>query len=122
VVLKPQYEKLDDYSEGLIAAFKDDRWGFIDTEGKVLIPFQFADADEFREGTAQVTITEEDEEGVLIDRTGKVVGKANFEERLAAAMRKGEAAEEKRKAEAASRGADSPAPAQELDRFRGRGL
>ena len=37
MVITPQFEKAGDFSEGYAAAFKDKKWGFIDTSGKWVI-------------------------------------------------------------------------------------
>jgi hypothetical protein len=91
-VLAPTYEELGEFSGGLFPACKDGTWGFIDRAGSVVIPFQYTEASGFLDGKAQVSLEAkegEEEEEVLIDRTGKVVGKASFEERMAAAMKVG---------------------------------
>lgn len=44
---------------GLIPVLKDDKWGYIDVEGKTIIPFQFDYASSFVDGSAEVEINNE---------------------------------------------------------------
>ena len=54
-VVEPQYDGIfASFSEGLIGAKKDGKWGFIDTEGNVAIPFEYDIAYSFSEGLAIV--------------------------------------------------------------------
>lgn len=41
VVIQPQFEKIQDFSEGLAAVKIDRLWGFIDNTGKVVIDYQY---------------------------------------------------------------------------------
>ena len=41
VIIDPQYEDADSFSQGLAAVKKDGKWGYIDMEGNTVIPFQF---------------------------------------------------------------------------------
>lgn len=52
--IKPQYEDAQAFNEGLAAVKKDGKWGYIDEEGKVVIPFQYDQAFIFNEGRAVV--------------------------------------------------------------------
>lgn len=52
--IAPQYEDASLFSDGLAAVKKDGKWGYIDTEGKTVIPFQYDLAYEFNEGYAIV--------------------------------------------------------------------
>lgn len=76
LVIKPKSYHLDDgFSEGLatIAITNEnstDKWGFIDTTGKIAIQPQFDWASDFYEGRAAVKI--KDKLG-FIDKTGKIV-------------------------------------------------
>lgn len=53
-VIAPQYEELHTFSEDLAAAKKDGKWGYIDKDNKVVIPFQYELAYSFNEGYAVV--------------------------------------------------------------------
>ena len=54
VIIPFEYQDLDDYSEGLLAAEKNDKYGYINIKNEVVIPFQYADAVRFSEGLAMV--------------------------------------------------------------------
>ncbi len=41
VIIDPQYEDADSFSQGLAAVKKDGKWGYIDMEDSTVIPFQF---------------------------------------------------------------------------------
>lgn len=49
------YEDLGIYSEGLIAAEKNGKYGFIDINNNTIIPFIYDDAEDFSEGLAMVS-------------------------------------------------------------------
>jgi len=68
------------FSCGLAQAFipgSDHTAGFIDTSGKIVIPIQFHDIRDFKEGLA--AFREKDSWG-FVDKTGKVVIKPQFEQ------------------------------------------
>ena len=50
------FEKVMSFSEGLAAAKKDGKWGYIDTMGNVVIPFQYNSVQAFSEGLAWVRL------------------------------------------------------------------
>lgn len=52
--IKPQYEDAQGFSDGLAAVKKNGKWGYIDTDGKVVIPFRYDQAYPFNEGKAVV--------------------------------------------------------------------
>lgn len=54
VIIDPQYEDADSFSQDLAAVKKDGKWGYIDMEGNTVIPFQFDYAFSFSEGLAVV--------------------------------------------------------------------
>jgi len=54
VLLSDGYQKLLPFREGLSAAYKNGKWGFIDKEGKIAIPFRFTKARSFSDGLAAV--------------------------------------------------------------------
>ena len=49
VIIDPQYEDADSFSQDLAAVKKNGKWGYIDTEGNTVIPFQFDYAFPFSE-------------------------------------------------------------------------
>lgn len=53
-IIAPQYEDAQVFCEGLAAVKKDGKWGYIDTTGQVVIPFQYDQAYHFNEGKALV--------------------------------------------------------------------
>ena len=55
---------------------KDDKWGFIDRTGKIVIPLQFDSANDFHEGLALVTANGKK---LFIDGSGRVVIKPQFD-------------------------------------------
>ncbi len=54
VIIDPQHEDADSFSQGLAAVKKDGKWGYIDMEDSTVIPFQFDYAFSFSEGLAVV--------------------------------------------------------------------
>ncbi len=54
VVIQPQYEDARQFNDGLAAVKKNGKWGYIDTDNKVVIPFQYDMAWNFAEGKAIV--------------------------------------------------------------------
>ncbi len=52
--IAPQYEDAQEFSEGLAAVKKDGKWGYINEQGKVVVPFQYDVAYIFNEGYAVV--------------------------------------------------------------------
>lgn len=48
------YEDIKKFNDGLAAAKKNGKWGYIDKKGKVVIPFRFAKAKSFSDGLAAV--------------------------------------------------------------------
>ena len=67
-----QYKEINDFSEGLAAVQNvEGLWGYINPEGKEVIPCQFKQADNFSEGLAGVM----DKEGSIyyIDKKGKKI-------------------------------------------------
>lgn len=53
-VIAPQYEDAGQFSEDLAAVKKDGKWGYIDHDNNVVIPFQYELAYDFSEGYAVV--------------------------------------------------------------------
>ncbi len=54
IVLKPRFEEIGFLSEGLAAAKKKGKWGYINAKGIVKIPFIYDYAEDFSEGQAIV--------------------------------------------------------------------
>ena len=53
-----QYDKISSFSEGLAAVKKDEKYGFINTKGKEVIPCKYSHAEPFLEGLAAVLVIE----------------------------------------------------------------
>ena len=53
-IIAPQYEDAGLYSDGLAAVKKDGKWGYIDMDNNVVIPFKYDFASLFQEGLAVV--------------------------------------------------------------------
>lgn len=58
------------FSEGLVAILNKDQWGYMDKEGKTVIPFEFDSASDFANSIATVS---KDYKYGAIDRSGKAV-------------------------------------------------
>ena len=72
------YDDAKAFSEDGIAPVKlNGKWGFIDSEGELLIDFQYEDANQFQNGLAPVKI---DKYWVYIDSNNKVVIEDYFQE------------------------------------------
>lgn len=52
--IAPQYEKAGIFSDGLAPAKQNGKWGYINTDNEVVIPFQYDVAGIFNEGYAVV--------------------------------------------------------------------
>jgi len=75
VVLRPQYECLGSFVDGLAPVSDGQNCGYIDKHGALAIPLKYDGANEFAEGLAAVKI--KDSYG-YINRQGKLVIKAAF--------------------------------------------
>jgi len=76
----------ESYSEGLAPAYDGGKWGYIDFQRRIVIPFEFVYAGPFRNGMARVRI---EDKFFFIDSTGNTVtpkfdGAFDFHEGLAA--------------------------------------
>lgn len=72
-----------DFSEGLALVKKNDSFGFIDTQGNVVIPLKYWSAKSFTEGLAPVSIsyTENNEsKWGAIDKNGKIIIPFEYED------------------------------------------
>lgn len=68
-----QYDELYPFSEGLAAVKKNDKFGFINTKGELVIPCQYQYAGQFKGGIACVVKDEENNNISFIDATGKML-------------------------------------------------
>lgn len=74
--ISPRYEAAQPFSEGLAAVRQNGKWGYIDTDGKQVIPCQYDLAYEFNEGYAivgKLIETEQYPNTVWDDEKGEVV-------------------------------------------------
>lgn len=67
LVVPTEYEEIDDPTEGLYLAMKDDKYGFIDKNGQTAISHKYTDALPYNMGLAAVAI---DGNWFFIDKTG----------------------------------------------------
>lgn len=74
--IKPQFDEVDVYREGVCWVRLDDKWGLIDTEGKFLIVPRFEEAREFNDGLANVKIS-----GYwgVVNRKGEIIIRPEFD-------------------------------------------
>jgi len=76
LVSKTIYKKHSVFSEGLCAVMnKKWKWGFIDKEGIITIPFEFMEASDFKDGVSLVT---KDGYSSYIDKNGKIIKVAGY--------------------------------------------
>lgn len=74
IVIEPQFDEVNDFSEGLAAVVINGKSGFIDKTGKIVIEPQFDYVGYFKEGRAYVEIGNYfDHTHGYIDKTGKFV-------------------------------------------------
>lgn len=74
---KAQYSWVGGMSEALISAEQNGKWGYIDGEGRVVLPFQYKWASDFAEGRAVVVAPSGTY--ALIDKTGREILPAMYE-------------------------------------------
>ena len=65
-----QFERVSSFSEGLAGVEQNEKWGFINTKGEVVVPCIYDDAVSFSEGLAGV---EQNEKWGFINTKGEVV-------------------------------------------------
>ena len=70
------YKKYYEFSDGLSKARNGDKWGYINENGKVVIPFRFDIANTFSNGYAKVMI---DDKMGIIDTLGKYIIEPEFD-------------------------------------------
>ena len=68
--IRSKYDSVGSFSEGLAEVELNDKWGFIDTMGNVVIPLKYDNAGFFSEGLAGVEL---DGKYGFVDTTGKEV-------------------------------------------------
>lgn len=72
VVIKPKYQAITDFSDGMAKFYADGKWGFIDKSGREVIPASFSIMpSDFDSGMARVLTVNDD--AYLIDKSGKKV-------------------------------------------------
>ena len=54
VVIEPQYDDVQNFYEGVAAAQKNGKWGYIDTKGNVVVDFKYESASPVKNGKAEV--------------------------------------------------------------------
>ncbi|MBD2302010.1 WG repeat-containing protein [Nostoc sp. FACHB-190] len=76
IVIKPQFDRCQSFSQGLAAVRVDKKWGYIDKTGKFIVTPQFDYADSLFEDRGLVVSN-----GKIgfIDKTGKVIIKPEFD-------------------------------------------
>ena len=65
-----EFEDAGDFHEGMAKVKIRDRWGFIDTAGRKIVPLDYEDADDFTEGAGRI---KSDGKWGYVDKGGKVV-------------------------------------------------
>jgi hypothetical protein len=79
IIQRYPYPAAGEYGEGLLAFQKEEKYGYIDEQGKMIIPPQFAYAGRFENGRAIVQVTHENKNYFgLIDKKGHYIIKPNF--------------------------------------------
>lgn len=83
VISQPQWDEIRPFSEGMAAVkqtvvvnsangdYKDEKWGFIDSDGKVIIQPQYISVGDYHEGL--VWCLNINERTVIVDKSGKIV-------------------------------------------------
>lgn len=70
ILINPQFDIAEEFSEGLAAIMINRNWGYIDTMGKIVIKPDYDSAGPFIDGLAQVKIKQK---YGFIEKTGKLV-------------------------------------------------
>lgn len=78
LVVTPQFENIREFTEGVAAALKNRRWGYIDEDGAWVIEPRFASAGPFSSERATVTLTSGSKVG-YIDKKGNLVISPQFD-------------------------------------------
>lgn len=78
-VIEPVYQDARDFSEGLAAVKKDEKWGFIDNDGNIKVQFQFTkEPKSFSDGRAFVQGS--NIKWGIIDTEGKIIVEPSYDE------------------------------------------
>ena len=75
-VIKPKFDEVYGFSEGLGRVVINHKWGFIDREGKFVVEPQFKGAYWFSQGFASVVL--ENDQRVFIDHSGTIASPPQF--------------------------------------------
>lgn len=71
MIIRPQFEEVEDFDEdGTAAAQLNEKWGFIDKEGRVLVPFKYESPVSFSGGLVWFQV---DDKSGYADRFGKII-------------------------------------------------
>jgi hypothetical protein len=77
IVIQPQFDEADEFSEGLAPIRIGDKWGYIDPTGRIVIKPQYGRVGEFSEGLAGVSVAG-GKEGYM-DRAQRIVIQPQFD-------------------------------------------
>jgi hypothetical protein len=73
-IIEPEYDRMEPFSEGLAAVYRGGKVGFVDRDGKLVIPIEIEGFSiKFLDGRAKVTKTQPWHHCGFIDRTGKLI-------------------------------------------------
>lgn len=75
VVIQPQFEKIQDFSEGLAAVKTDRLWGFIDNTGKVIIDYQYYQPSPFSCGKS---VIDTNNGYIVINKKGEKISTGDY--------------------------------------------
>src|SRR5262245_33663275 len=75
-VIKPKFDEVYGFSEGMGRVIIDRKWGFIDREGKFVVEPQFKGAYWFSHGFASVVL--ENDQRVFIDHSGRIASPPQY--------------------------------------------
>jgi hypothetical protein len=79
IIIPAQFDRAENFSEGLATVKVGDKYGCIDFTGKLVIPARFDFIYKFKNGLAVVNTDERERKFGYIDRTGKLVIPARFD-------------------------------------------
>ena len=71
VVVEPQFDEVQGFTEGIGRVVKNGRYGFVDSKGRILVPPRYKRAYWFSEGLSCVTL--DDDRRAYVDTRGNVV-------------------------------------------------
>jgi WG containing repeat len=84
IVVEPQFDEIQGFTEGIGRVVKDRRYGFVDSKGRILVPPRYKRAYWFSEGVSCVTL--DDDRRAYVDSGGNVVSDPSYEYRDAPFM------------------------------------